>query len=371
MLLTIASLIAGLCSACGHDAGAESPPPLEQCPVGIVQSNAPVDGQREIYLAGGCFWGTEHLLKMLNGVVSTEVGYANGATSKPTYGDVCASSGHAETVHVVYDPKAVSLERVLESYFMSIDPTLVNRQGNDRGVQYRTGIYYSDERDAEPIRAELEELQARYDDPIAVELKPIINFYRAEEEHQEYLIKNPGGYCHVPSATFNAVRNMPDEILEHTRSTVYVKPSDEELKRRLTPEQYDVTQNAATERPFNNAYDKEFREGIYVDITTGQPLFVSTDKYDSGCGWPAFTRPIDKSLIVENEDRSFGMVRTEVRSKAGDAHLGHVFEDGPKERGGLRYCINSASLRFIPKEDMERRGYGDFLSLFDDEEEVQ
>lgn len=364
MLIMLTALISSLCTACGQE---EKPPPLDQIPKEIIQANNPVGEQKEIYVAGGCFWGTERLIQMIDGVVSTEVGYANGSTSNPTYGEVCSSSGHAETVHVIYEPSKVTLDHILEAYFLSIDPTSKNRQGNDRGIQYRTGVYYSDERDVETLRAELDELQKHYDEPLAIELAPIVNFYRAEDEHQDYLIKNPGGYCHIKPATFDEVKRMNEPPIQHTRATIYAKPSEEELRRRLTELQYDVTQNAATERPFKNEYDGEFRAGIYVDVTTGQPLFVSTNKYDSGCGWPAFTRPIDKNLIVEREDRSFGMVRTEVRAKASDAHLGHVFDDGPKDRGGLRYCINSASLRFIPKSKMEREGYGEFLNLVDGE----
>ncbi len=279
--MTLTALISSLCSACGQE---EKSPPLDQIPKGIVQSNNPVENQKEIYVAGGCFWGTEYLIRLIDGVVSTEVGYANGSTANPTYGDVCASSGHAETVHVVYEPEKVALDHILEAYFLSIDPTSINRQGNDRGIQYRTGIYYSDERDLETIRAELDELQRRCEEPLAIELAPIVNFYRAEEEHQDYLTKNPGGYCHIRPATFEAVKRMNEPPLEHTRATVYSKPSDEELRRRLTELQYDVTQNAATERPFKNEYDGEFRAGIYVDVTTGQPLFVSTEMAREGYG---------------------------------------------------------------------------------------
>ena len=365
--MTLTALTAILSAACGLDASAETPPPLDQIPKEIVQSDNPIDEQKEIYIAGGCFWGVQRIFDFVDGVIATEVGYANGATSKPTYEQVCASSGHAETLHIVYDPNVVSLNRLLEVFFMTIDPTSVNRQGNDRGIQYRTGIYYSDDGDIETCRAALAGLQPKYDKPIAIELAPLVNFYRAEEHHQDYLEKNPGGYCHISKAVFDEVKRMNEPKMQHTRSTTYSKPSEEELRARLTDLQYAVTQDAATEPPFKNEYDDEFRAGIYVDITTGQPLFVSTAKFDSKCGWPAFTRPIDKSLIVEHEDKSFGMIRTEVRAKASDAHLGHVFDDGPKDRGGLRYCINSASLRFIPKEDMTREGYAEFLNLLEEE----
>ena len=218
------------------------------------------------------------------------------------------------------------------------------------------------------IRASLDALQKRIGKTVAVEMGPIVNFYRAEEDHQKYLEKNPNGYCHISPALIARMREKYEaaeraEVSNVTRT--YEKPSDAELKARLTGMQYAVTQEKATEPPFRNEYDHEFREGIYCDITTGEPLFISADKYDSGCGWPAFSRPIDSALIAEHEDRSHGMVRTEVTAANSGAHLGHVFNDGPSAAGGLRYCINSASLRFIPKEDMEREGYGAYLYLLE------
>ena len=197
-----------------------------------------------------------------------------------------------------------------------------------------------------------------YKRPLAVEIKPLVNFYAAEDYHQDYLDKNPGGYCHIDPSLFKLARNAR---MEKPRS--YVKPDDSVLREQLTPEQYAVTQENATERPFRNAYWNEHRPGIYVDITTGEPLFVSTDKFDSGCGWPSFSKPIDRKLVVEKKDTSHGMIRKEVRSSTGNAHLGHVFDDGPKDKGGLRYCINSASLRFIPKEKMEAEGYGSYIGM--------
>lgn len=315
--------------------------------------------RHEICLAGGCFWGTEKFLGEIRGVVETEVGYVNGDVPDPTYEIVCSDqSGYAEAVRVVYDRSVLTTETLLETFFLAIDPTSVNRQGNDRGTQYRTGIYYSDPADAEVVAKCLEALQAQYSRPIAVEGIPLRNFYRAEEYHQDYLAKNPSGYCHISPALFRKAReaNPPAEprFRRHT---------NEELRSRLTDLEYRVTQEAETEAPYSNAYDREFRPGIYVDVTTGEPLFLSRDKYDSGCGWPAFTRPIHDSLLVESVDLSHGMRRTEVKSRLGQAHLGHVFEDGPRDRGGLRYCINSASLRFIPLEEMEAKGYGDYIPL--------
>ena len=354
---------------CGSPAVSSAEMPHE-----IVQENMPTDGQKEIYLAGGCFWGTELYTSLVYGVVSAESGYANGTTAHPSYREVCSGSGHAETVHIVYDPAKVSLDQLLLAFYDSIDPTAKDRQGNDIGRQYRSGIYYvpnadgSESADAAVIRSSLDALQQRIGKPIAIEMGPIVNFYRAEDDHQEYLVKNPNGYCHISPALIAQMREKraaAERAAAAKPTRTFEKPSDEELKARLTGMQYAVTQQKATEPAFRNEYDHEFREGIYCDITTGEPLFISADKYDSGCGWPAFSRPIDSALIAEHEDRSYGMVRTEVTAAGSGAHLGHVFNDGPASAGGLRYCINSASLRFIPKEDMEAEGYGDYLYLLE------
>lgn len=321
-----------------------------------------MENLKEIYFAGGCFWGTEHFMKQIRGVESTEVGYANGTIENPTYRQVCTGkTGFAETVKVVYDPKEVALNLLLDLYFKTIDPTSLNRQGGDQGTQYRTGIYYTDPADLPVIEAAIKKLASLYARPVVIEIKPLSNFYAAEDYHQDYLDKNRGGYCHIDPALFEYARkaNQPQA------SSKYKKTDEATLRSTLTKEQYAVTQKNATEHPYDNAYWNEFREGIYVDITTGEPLFVSTDKFESGCGWPSFSKPIDPNLIKEKRDTSHGMQRIEVRSSTGDAHLGHVFPDGPKEKGGLRYCINSASLRFIPKDKMKEEGYGDYLYLLE------
>ncbi len=311
---------------------------------------------RSIYFAGGCFWGTAHLFSLVEGVVSATAGYANSKVPDPDYQQVCTgTTGAAETVRVDYDDEKVGLTDLILLYFKSIDPLSHNRQGNDVGTQYRTGIYYTDPADRDVVDALVSALQRRYSEPLALETGELINFYPAEEYHQDYLRKNPRGYCHLSPALFSEARMLKPRINDDKA----------ELRARLTPLQWEVTQNAATERPFINEYDDEFRPGIYVDIVDGTPLFVSTRKYDSGCGWPAFTAPIADSLLTEHTDTSLGRVRTEVRSASSNAHLGHVFPDGPADQGGLRYCINSASLRFIPRDRMEAEGYGRYLDLLD------
>ena len=324
---------------------------------------------KTIYLAGGCFWGTEHFMKMIPGVVNAETGYANSSIPNPTYREVCSGeTGAAETVKVEYDANQITLPFLLNLYYQTIDPTSLNKQGNDRGTQYRTGIYYTDPAEAPVVAESLEALQAEYSKPLAIEAGPLRNFYPAEDYHQDYLDKNPGGYCHINPRLFRMASQAKDPdapmyLKKSEEAARYSKPSDKELRERLTPLQYEVTQNNVTERPYLNEYNDEFRPGIYVDVVTGEPLFLSTDKFESGCGWPAFSRPISDDLIKELTDTTHGMVRTEVRSAHGDSHLGHVFNDGPRETGGLRYCINSASLRFVPLAEMESQGYANLIPL--------
>ena len=305
----------------------------------------------EIYLAGGCFWGLEEYFSRISGVLQTSVGYANGQVETTNY-QLIKETDHAETVQVVYDEKVVSLREILLYYFRVIDPLSVNQQGNDRGRQYRTGIYYLDEEDLPSIHTVVREQELLIGRKIAVEVEKLRHYILAEDYHQDYLKKNPGGYCHID------VSDAEKPLIDAAN---YEKPSQAVLRESLSEESYRVTQEAATEAPFSNAYDQTFEEGIYVDITTGEPLFFAKDKFASGCGWPSFSRPISKELIHYYQDLSHGMERIEVRSRSGNAHLGHVFTDGPRELGGLRYCINSASLRFIAKDEMEEAGYGYLL----------
>ena len=314
-----------------------------------------ISASKVIYLAGGCFWGLEAYMQKLNGVEDAISGYANGKTENPSYYDL-KTSGHAETVKVLYNPEIISLEDILAHYLRVVNPVSINKQGNDVGTQYRTGIYYTDEADKAIIENILAKEQTKHDKPIAIEVEPLRQFYEAEEYHQDYLEKNPGGYCHIDLSLADKPLDKDEEpVIDSSR---YIKPSDEELKKNLTDIQYDVTQNSATERAFSHEYHDSFKRGIYVDITTKEPLFSSTDKFESGCGWPSFSKPISKDVVKYFEDNSHFMHRTEVRSRSGNAHLGHVFNDGPKELGGQRYCINGASLEFIPYDEMDEKGYG-------------
>ncbi len=310
---------------------------------------------KTIYFAGGCFWGVEEYFSRIEGVLDTVSGYANGKTDNPSYEDVSHhNSGHAEAVKIDYDESVVSLPELLIHLFRIIDPTSLNRQGNDKGVQYRTGVYYTDREQFELTRRFFAERQKEYNRPLAVELQPISQFFTAEEYHQDYLQKNPGGYCHIDLSL--AAKPLIDPAQ-------YRKPDDSILKKDLTDLQYKVTQQSATERPFSHEYTDNKKQGIYVDIVTGEPLFVSTDKFESGCGWPSFSKPITAASTRYFDDNSLGSHRIEVRSRTGNSHLGHVFADGPKEKGGLRYCINGAALKFIPLSEMEKEGYKEYIDL--------
>ncbi|MFA6309485.1 MAG: peptide-methionine (R)-S-oxide reductase MsrB [Clostridia bacterium] len=310
---------------------------------------------KEIWLAGGCFWGVQAYFSNIDGVTRTSVGYANGRGKNPSYHEI-QYTGHAETVSVEYNSDKVGLQTILEYFFHIIDPTLINKQGNDVGTQYRTGIYYKDEADRIIIEKFVKRQQKKYIVPIAVEISPLENFFQAEEYHQDYLKKTPGGYCHIDLNSLPEFQTLEEE---------YFKPAKKDLKSKLTDIQYMVTQENSTEPPFDNEYWDNHKKGIYIDVVTGEPLFISNDKFDSGCGWPSFSKPISENVLIKKTDDKHGMARTEVRSKLGDSHLGHVFTDGPINKGGLRYCINSASLKFIPENEMKDKGYSKYIKLLD------
>lgn len=304
----------------------------------------------EIYLGGGCFWGTQGYFDLINGVVYSEVGYANGISDQTSYNQI-ARTDHAEVVRLKFDANRVDINEILEHYFRIIDPFSINKQGNDIGRQYRTGIYYSDDKLKSVIEDFISHKQAKFTKPIAVEIEPLKNYIKAEEYHQKYLDKNPNGYCHIDLNL--ASKPLYDE-------SKFKIPSLSELKEKLSDLAFKVTQEKATERPYSSQYDKFDERGIYVDIVSKKPLFSSSDKYDAGCGWPSFTKPITTDAASYHRDLSHGMERIEVTSRQSGSHLGHVFDDGPMDKGGLRYCINGASLEFIPYDEMDKRGYSEY-----------
>ncbi|PVE67110.1 peptide-methionine (S)-S-oxide reductase MsrA [Priestia megaterium] len=308
--------------------------------------------------AGGCFWCMVKPFDEQPGIIKVVSGYTGGHKENPTYKEVCSeTTGHYEAVQITFDPEVFPYERLLELYWPQIDPTDAGGQFADRGDSYRTAIFYHNEHQKELAEESKQQLEAsgRFSEPIATQILPAKPFYEAEEYHQGYYKKNKFRY-----AMYRRGSGRDRFIKENWKDF----GRDEQLKTTLTPIQYEVTQNDATEPPFRNEFWDHTEDGIYVDIVSGEPLFSSTDKYDAGCGWPSFTKAINKDEVKENMDVSHNMVRTEVRSKTANSHLGHLFDDGPQDAGGLRYCINSAALRFVPKEDLEKEGYGEYAVLF-------
>lgn len=355
--------------------------------------------ESSLILAGGCFWCVESDLEKLDGVIEVVSGYTGGKSTNPTYENY-ANRGHREAVLVTFDPKKITYAGVLEYFLKHIDP--IDRGGSfiDRGPQYRAAIYFQtpeQKKEAERVIRGIEGLGVLRK-PISVPLLPAGRFWLAESKHQDYHRTNGAAYAtyrqgcgrddyvrktwgdrakmlELPGARPEALEKVQgdqssnagdrtDQPMEAEEKPAWVdfrKPPAKELKQRLSPLQFRVTQSNATEDPFRNPYWNNHEEGIYVDIVSGEPLFLSTDKFDSGTGWPSFVRPIDPEGLVYKDDYELGQPRIEVRSKWADSHLGHLFQDGPPQRGGLRYCINSASLRFVPKAKMKQEGYGEYL----------